>query len=110
MAPLNSISHDRSPVEWGRVALAQFGIGQAVSRFEDPRLLRGQGRFINDVNLPGQAHAVFVRSPHAHANIRSIDVEAAKRAPGVVAVLTGHDVKADGLGMPKANMPRTRRD
>src|SRR5882724_10342793 len=90
--------------------MSKYGIGQPVLRFEDPRLLRGQGRFISDVNLPGQAHAVFVRSPHAHAKIRSIDVEAAKRAPGVVAVLTGHDVVADGLGMPKANMPRKRPD
>ena len=53
---------------------------------------------------------MFVRSPHAHAKIRSIDVEAAKAAPGVLAVYTGHDVKADGLGMPKANMPRKRPD
>jgi aerobic carbon-monoxide dehydrogenase large subunit len=90
--------------------MSKYGIGQPVLRFEDPRLLRGQGRFINDVNLPGQAHAVFVRSPHAHARIRSIDVEAAKQAPGVVAVYTGHDVVADGLGMPKANMPRKRPD
>jgi carbon-monoxide dehydrogenase large subunit len=90
--------------------MSKYGIGQPVLRFEDPRLLRGQGRFVNDVNLPGQAHAVFVRSPHAHANIRSIDIEAAKKSPGVVAVLTGHDVKADGLGMPKANIPRKRPD
>jgi carbon-monoxide dehydrogenase large subunit len=90
--------------------MSKYGIGQPVLRFEDPRLLRGQGKFINDVNLHGQAHAVFVRSPHAHAKITKIDVEAAKKAPGVVAVLTGHDVKADGLGMPKANMPRKRPD
>jgi aerobic carbon-monoxide dehydrogenase large subunit len=89
---------------------SKYGIGQPVLRFEDPRLLRGQGKFISDVNLHGQAYAVFVRSPHAHAKIRSIDVEAAKKAPGVVAVLTGHDVKADGLSMPKANMPRKRPD
>jgi carbon-monoxide dehydrogenase large subunit len=82
--------------------MSKYGIGQPVTRFEDPRLLRGQGRFINDVNMHGQAYAVFVRSPHAHAKIRSIDIEAAKSAPGVVAVYTGHDVKADGLGMPKA--------
>ncbi|CAN5920844.1 xanthine dehydrogenase family protein molybdopterin-binding subunit [soil metagenome] len=90
--------------------MSKYGIGQPVLRFEDPRLLRGQGRYISDVNLPGQAYAVFVRSPHAHANIRSIDVEAARRAPGVLAVYTGHDVLADGLGMPKANMPRKRPD
>ncbi len=51
-----------------------------------------------------------MRSPHAHAKIRSINVEAAKAAPGVLAAYTGHDVKADGLGMPKANMPRKRPD
>src|SRR6187399_2525704 len=90
--------------------MSKYGIGQPVLRFEDPRLLRGQGRYINDVNLAGQVYAVFVRSPHAHATIRSIDTEAAKAAPGVVAVYTGHDVKADGLGMPKANMPRKRPD
>ncbi len=90
--------------------MSKYGIGQPVLRFEDPRLLRGQGRFINDWNMHGQAHAVFVRSPHAHAKINSIDIEEAKKAPGVVAVLTGHDVKADGLGMPKANMPRKRPD
>ncbi|UYN93216.1 MAG: xanthine dehydrogenase family protein molybdopterin-binding subunit [Enhydrobacter sp.] len=90
--------------------MGKYGIGQPVLRFEDPRLLRGQGRFINDVNLPGQAHAVFVRSPHAHARIRSIDTAEAARAPGVLAVYTGHDVTADGLGMPKANMPRKRPD
>ena len=66
--------------------MSKYGIGQPVLRFEDARLLRGQGRFINDVNLPGQAYAVFVRSPHAHANIRGIDTSAAAAAPGVVAV------------------------
>jgi carbon-monoxide dehydrogenase large subunit len=90
--------------------MSKYGIGQPVLRFEDPRLLRGQGRFVNDINLPGQAYAVFVRSPHAHAKIRSIDTRAASGAPGVAAVLTGHDVVADGLGMPKANMPRKRPD
>jgi carbon-monoxide dehydrogenase large subunit len=90
--------------------MSKYGIGQPVLRFEDPKLLRGQGRYINDCNLPGQAHAVFVRSPHAHATIKSINVEAAKAAPGVLAAYTGHDVKADGLGMPKANMPRKRPD
>jgi carbon-monoxide dehydrogenase large subunit len=90
--------------------MSKYGIGQPVLRFEDPKLLRGQGRYINDVNLAGQAYAVFVRSPRAHAKIKSINVEAAKAAPGVLAAYTGHDVKADGLGMPKANMPRKRPD
>src|SRR5689334_13766148 len=88
----------------------KYGIGQPVLRFEDPRLLRGQGKYINDVNLHGQTYAVFVRSPHAHATIKSIDVAEAQKAPGVIAVYTGHDVTADGLGMPKANMPRKRPD
>ena len=90
--------------------MSKYGIGQPVLRFEDPRLLRGQGRFVNDINLHGQTYAVFVRSPHAHARIRSISTEAAAAAPGVLAVYTGHDVAADGLGMPKANMPRKRPD
>ena len=72
--------------------MSKYGIGQPVLRFEDPRLLRGQGRYINDVNLPGQTYAVFVRSPHAHALIKSINVEKARKAPGVLAVYTGHDV------------------
>ena len=90
--------------------MSKYGIGQPVARFEDPRLLRGQGKYVNDVNLHGQAYMVLVRSPHAHANIRSIDVTAARAAPGVVAVYTGADYAADGLGMPKANMPRKRPD
>ena len=79
--------------------MGEFGIGQSVPRFEDPRLLRGQGRFINDVNLPRQAHAYVLRSPHAHARASaSIDTAAAAAAPGVLAVFTGDDVAADGLG------------
>ena len=90
--------------------MSKYGIGQPVLRFEDPRLLRGQGKFINDWNQPGQAHMVVVRSPHAHARIRSINVDAARGSPGVLAVWTGADYAADGLGMPKANMPRKRPD
>src|SRR6266851_2712601 len=73
------------------------GIGQPVRRREDLRLLRGAGRYSDDVNLPGQAYAVMVRSPHAHALIRGIDTAAASAAPGVLAVLTAGDVLADGL-------------
>ncbi|HKU97881.1 MAG TPA: xanthine dehydrogenase family protein molybdopterin-binding subunit [Vineibacter sp.] len=90
--------------------MGKYGIGQPVLRFEDPHLLRGQGRYIDDRSLPGQAYAVFLRSPHAHAKIRSIDTNAARQAPGVVAVYTGADYAADGLGMPKATMPRKRPD
>src|SRR3954470_18746465 len=73
------------------------GIGQPVRRREDQRLLTGKGRYSDDLNLPGQAYAVMRRSPHAHALIRAIEVEAARAMPGVLAVLTAQDVKADGL-------------
>src|SRR4029077_16226159 len=73
------------------------GIGQPVRRREDLRLVRGGGRYTADENLPGQVHAVMVRSPHAHARIRSIATADAKVAPGVLAVLTGADFAADGL-------------
>ncbi len=74
------------------------GIGASVRRIEDDVLLRGRGRFIDDVNRHGQAHAVFVRSPHAHARILSIDPSAALAVPGVLTVLTGADLAADGIG------------
>jgi aerobic carbon-monoxide dehydrogenase large subunit len=90
--------------------MAKYGIGQPVSRFEDPRLLRGQGRFINDVDLIGQAYAVVVRSPHAHAAIRAIDTGAAAHMPGVLAVYTGDDVKRDNLGTMTVALPRKRPD
>ena len=82
--------------------MVKFGMGQAIPRVEDRRLLTGGGRFTDDINLPGQARAVILRSPHAHARIVSVDVEEAARAPGVAAVYTGADVAgegtADGLG------------
>jgi carbon-monoxide dehydrogenase large subunit len=73
------------------------GIGQTVRRKEDARLVTGRGNYSDDVNLPGQAYGAAVRSPHAHARIRSIDVAAARAMPGVLAVLTGQDALADGL-------------
>lgn len=74
------------------------GIGQPVPRKEDLRLLTGKGRFSDDVNAPGQAYAYMLRTPHAHARILSIDTAAARAMPGVLAVLTGRDAAADGLG------------
>ena len=74
------------------------GLGASVARKEDRRFLLGRGRYTDDITLPGQTHAVFVRSPHAHATIRSIDASQALKAPGVLAVLTGADVAADDLG------------
>jgi len=76
----------------------QFGIGQPVTRKEDPRFLTGRGHYVSDIDLARQTHAVFIYSPHAHAIIKSIDKAAAEDAPGVVAVLTGKDYVADGLG------------
>ena len=73
------------------------GIGQPVLRKEDARLVTGRGCFSDDVNLPGQAHAAVVRSPHAHARILGVDTAEAVKVPGVLAVLTGADVLADGL-------------
>jgi carbon-monoxide dehydrogenase large subunit len=72
-------------------------IGQPVRRKEDLRLITGKGCYTDDVGLPGQAYAVMVRSPHAHARIRNVDVAPAMAAPGVLAVLTGRDLLADGL-------------
>ena len=80
--------------------MGKFGIGQGVRREEDPRLLTGRGYYVNDVNLPGQAYTHILRSPYAHAEIRSIDTTAAKAAPGVLAVYVGADVVADNLGFP----------
>ena len=68
-------------------------IGQSVRRFEDPRLLTGQGSYVDDIKLPGLLHAAVLRSPHAHANIRSIDGSTASRLPGVVAVFTAADIQ-----------------
>jgi carbon-monoxide dehydrogenase large subunit len=78
--------------------MTRFGIGQAITRREDQRLLTGTGKYVDDTPLPNQAHVVFVRSPHAHARIVSIDTSGAKAAPGVLAVITGADLVADGIG------------
>src|ERR1700683_4237649 len=76
---------------------AHPGIGGAVRRKEDLRLVTGRGRYSDDLNFPGQAYAAMVRSPHAHARIREIDTAAARAMPGVLAVLTGEDAVTDGL-------------
>ena len=90
--------------------MSKYGIGQPVLRYEDPRLLKGRGHFQEDRVLPGQVYAVFLRSPHAHAKIVSIDTGDAAAAPGVLAVYTGADYDADALGMPRATLPRKRAD
>src|SRR5262244_560419 len=92
----------------GSVRMGQFGIGQSQKRFEDVRLLCGEGRFHHDVNLPGQVHMAVVRSTHAHARIRGIDSTAARHAPGVIAAFTGADL--DGLSTMKMTLKRKRPD
>ena len=90
--------------------MGQFGIGQPVRRFEDRRFLRGEGRFQHDVNLPGQAYAVVLRSPHAHARIRALDTGPALAMPGVLAIYTGDDLAKAGLGTMGVPFQRKRPD
>jgi carbon-monoxide dehydrogenase large subunit len=90
--------------------MGEFAIGQGVPRFEDPRLVRGGGRYTDDIKLPGMAYAVVLRSPHGHAKIKSLDVTAAKAAPGVLAVITGADWKAAGFGDLPSHGGLKRRD
>src|SRR5258708_34160201 len=91
------------------VTVEKFAIGQSVRRIEDARLLRGLGRYSEDVDLPRQAYAVLVRSPHAHARIAGIDARAALSSPGVLAVLTGADLAADSRGTLRPDGTPTRR-
>ena len=89
--------------------MGEFALGQPVPRFEDPRLLRGGGRYVDDMVLPHMAFGHVLRSSHAHARIRSIDTSTAKAAPGVLAVLTGADWEASGWGdLPTASGNRRR--
>ena len=74
------------------------GIGQRILRKEDGRFITGKGRYTDDIKQVGQTFAYFVRSPHAHAAVGGVNIDAALAAPGVIAVLTGADVTADGLG------------
>ena len=78
--------------------MSATGIGAPVRRREDHRFITGNGRYTDDINQPGQAYAVFVRSPHAHANIKRIDTAAARSSPGCIAVYTGAEVAADKVG------------
>src|SRR6185369_4797110 len=83
----------RNPTE---PAAGRYGIGQPVQRTEDPVLLRGEGRYTDDLNEPGQAYAWMVRSSHAHGVLKGIDAKAALAMPGVLAVYTAADLKAYG--------------
>ncbi|MCC6890655.1 MAG: xanthine dehydrogenase family protein molybdopterin-binding subunit [Hyphomicrobiales bacterium] len=89
--------------------MGEWGIGQPVPRFEDPRLIRGEGRYVADMTFPGMALGYVLRSPHAHARIKRIDVTKAKAAPGVLAVLTGEDWDRSGFGdLPVPSGPTRR--
>ena len=81
------------------------GIGVPVLRKEDRRFLTGQGRYVGDIHAAGELQAVFLRAPHGHAAIRRIDVDAARRLPGVVHVATGGELRAAGVG----DIPCSRR-
>jgi carbon-monoxide dehydrogenase large subunit len=90
------------------LSLTKFGVGQPVRRSEDPKLVRGDGSYTDDVSRPGQVYAVIVRSRDAHGTIRSIDTTAAKAMPGVLAVYTAADLSA--YGPLKCNLPLKNRD
>lgn len=96
---------DKTASAW---ATQKFGIGQPVPRTEDPVLVQGRGHYLDDLDLPGQAFAMVVRSTHAHGVIRSVDIEAAATMPGVLAVYTAKDLAAYGLL--KCNVPFKNRD
>ena len=94
-------------IDW---ATQKFAVGQSVRRTEDPTLLRGEGRYTDDVSLPGQAYAVIIRSPHAHGRIRAIGIEAALAAPRVLGVYTAADFTAMGYASFKCIFPLVSRD
>ncbi len=94
--------------------MPKFALGQSVSRLEDDRLLKGAGCYTDDFPVSGALHAVLLRSPHAHAFIKSISIKNAVESKGIVAIFTGKDVEADGLGdvpclIPVVNLDGTNR-
>ena len=88
----------------------KFAIGQPVPRTEDPVLLRGDGHYSDDINYPGQAYCVMVRSHHAHGVIRGIDTAAALAMPGVLAIYTAADLAAAGIVPMPARQVMNNRD
>ncbi len=99
-----------APLVADNLDLMKFGVGQPVTRQEDPTLLQGQGRYTDDINLPGQAYAVMVRSQVAHGLLKGIDAEEARAMPGVLGVWTGADLNAAGYGALKTVMMVPNRD
>ncbi len=90
--------------------MGEYALGQPVTRFEDPRLLRGGGRYVDDLSLPNMAWGVVLRSRHAHAKILKLDTSQAKAAPGVLAVLTWEDWEASGYASMPIPKGRKKRD
>ncbi len=88
----------------------KFGVGQSVRRTEDIRFVTGQGQYTDDLRFKREAHSCFHRSPHGHAKVLSVDISAAKAAPGVIAVLTQADVEAAGVGDMPCLAPIPSRD
>ncbi len=96
--PQPTESQGRIMPSQGSDIMGVTAIAASVKRTEDHRFIIGKGRYVDDINRPGQAYAYFLRSPHAHATIGKIDASAALKAPGVVAILTGDDIAADKVG------------
>ncbi len=90
--------------------MGQFGMGQPVRRSEDRRFITGRGRYTDDITLPRQAAGYVLRSPHAHATLRTVETAAAQAAPGVLAVFTGADLERDGIGRIPCVVPLKNRD
>ena len=90
--------------------MREYGIGQSVPRVEDQRLLTGQGNYTDDRKVPGAATMAVLRSPHAAARVTAMDTSAAQSMPGVIAVLTAEDLKADGIGGLSVTVKRQQRD
>ena len=87
-----------------------FGIGQPVTRSEDPRHLTGGGEYTDDSNVDGQVYARFVRSQVAHGTLKSVDITTASAMPGVLAIYTGADLRADDIGNIPSGLPLKSRD
>src|SRR5947209_5180562 len=92
------------------IMTTKFGLAQPVRRVEDPRLLKGDGRYTDDISLPGMLHGVVLRSPHAAARIAAVDTAAARVLPGVAAIYTSADLNADGIGGVPCAVPVQNRD
>src|SRR5687767_11897989 len=92
------------------IAAQKYGIGQPVLRKEDDTLVRGKGQYTDDLNLPGQAWAVIVRSTHPHGVLKKVDTAEASKMPGVLGIWTGEDMVAAGYGNFVSRMPLKSKD